>query len=378
MTLNNLLSASSLIWQPIVPNRRHSMPSRPQPSSTESLSALQTLISNVRTLDSGDEMIETTHSSDESQMIRELQQRVNGLTPTLNENDAQLAHALVTLLSHIHRLSIINPTAVQNRSAGSPAAPTWNTIDHFVPSDPIDTLTRKVSDLQVERLDNSDDADNTTTPILKVETALLWNKIDEELEMVLALCRARTEASLPPKHSDNLPPEYEYDTETFDELSHPPEYDPATRPSFDSVRSKSGMADSLTASASTSQAGGLSEKMRLDLDAITMAIDRLYMVAPQLHNQRVELKRPKIEQMERARLAKTKPRLERAQTAREPSERDVKELDKIIDLLAKSSERELVGQSVVIEGDMRARLEKAKQRDLEKVMRFSYVPTVSR
>ncbi len=93
-----------------------------------------------------------------------------------------------------------------------------------------------------------------------------------------------------------------------------------------------------------------------------MAIDRLYLVAPQLHNQRVELKSSKREQMEKA----------RTQGKGKQKENDVGELENIIKLINKASERSLTDQSVILDGGMKARLEKLRQRDDAKVALLIY------
>jgi ubiquitin-protein ligase E3 D len=107
--------------------------------------------------------------------------------------------------------------------------------------------------------------------------------------------------------------------------------------------------------------------MRFDLEAVTMAIDRLYMVAPQLHNQRVELKTSKVKEMEKARLAGQSSSSKSTVSEGKQRERDVKELEGILDLIGKASDRKMTDQLVVLEGGMKARLEKARQRDLAKV-----------
>jgi hypothetical protein len=73
MTLNNLLSGQAN-WIPIVPERRHSVPSTPQPTTLPQpdTSALQTLLSNVRNRDSEDEMIEIDPSLNNTELIDEL------------------------------------------------------------------------------------------------------------------------------------------------------------------------------------------------------------------------------------------------------------------------------------------------------------------
>jgi hypothetical protein len=102
----------------------------------------------------------------------------------------------------------------------------------------------------------------------------------------------------------------------------------------------------------------MDEKMRLDLDAVTTAIDRLYRVAPQLHNQRVELKSSKLRQLECARTPQ-------AASVSAGKQRE-RELEHIVDMIGRASERKLVDQTVIL-GDLDARIERARQRDFQKV-----------
>jgi hypothetical protein len=78
-----------------------------------------------------------------------------------------------------------------------------------------------------------------------------------------------------------------------------------------------------------------------DLDMITHAIERLYVVAPQLANQRVELRTEKVMQMEKAKEGKGK-----ARNLADPAD---PELDKMLDLLGRASAREIPDQSAVID-----------------------------
>ena len=48
-------------------------------------------------------------------------------------------------------------------------------------------------------------------------------------------------------------------------------------------------------------------------------------------------------------------------------ERDEVELEKMLALIGKASERKLVDQSVILDGGMQAKLEQARQQDREKV-----------
>ncbi|KAJ6595623.1 HECT-like ubiquitin-conjugating enzyme-binding-domain-containing protein [Mycena vulgaris] len=346
MTLNNLLSGPTR-WNPIVPDRRHSMPSSPATSAApqpeyQSSSALQTLVSNLRNRDSPDEMVEIKGTTDGA-LINELQNRVDQMSHTLEPSDAHLAVSIVSLLSHFNRLSVIYSAAAQ----GVPATTLEDLHSEplYPPGDLFNTLKRQLSDLQVERQSSQQESlPPNTPPVVAVEKALLWSKIDEELESVVAMCKERAE------RIEHLPPQYDADDY---ELETPPQYDSGSiRSGYDGSKSKHNALHSPTL--------GGNEKMRLDLEAVTMAIDRLYLVAPQLHNQRVELKSSKLAQMEKAR------RQGSSVSRGKQKENDTRDLENILELLGKASERTLKNQSVILDGGMKTRLERARQRDVAK------------
>lgn len=343
MTLNNLLSVPSK-WNPIVPDRRHSMPNTPHTASTSteaesSSSALQTLVSNLRTRDFGDEMVEMAASDNDSDLIHELNSRVDGLSSSLLAEDAKLAKSLVSLLSYLHRLSILFASSRGKGHHQQYSPPLQTSVSDNI----FDTLKRQLSDLQVER--RRDILPPGSPPVLAVETALLWSRIDEELESVLVLCKERTT-------TDHLPPQYDRADYEFDT---PPEYDyQANMSLYDSKETSSHAPQSPTLTTS------MNEKMRLDFEAVTMAIDRLYLVAPQLHNQRVELKSSKLAQMEKASREGGQTRGKGKQKQSEP---DIRELENIFELLGKATDRAMKDQSVILDGGMKSRLERARQRD---------------
>lgn len=222
-------------------------------------------------------------------------------------------------------------------------------------------LSQQVMVLQTKRLDLDREALNQiSSPVRKVEIALLWSKIDEELEAVLDICRRRDEVPRP-YSPEQLPPGYNdaYDAKS---MTLPPEYDQASLHSVE----KSPIQQYSTPS--SLRGGSIGEKMRMDLEAVTMAIDRLYLVAPQLHNQRVELKKGKVEELERARLAGAASSAAAGRmVGAKGKEKDPQELDRMLDLIGKASSRRMVDQSVVLDGDMKSRAEKARQRDVAKV-----------
>ncbi|KAJ7104491.1 HECT-like ubiquitin-conjugating enzyme-binding-domain-containing protein [Mycena belliarum] len=345
MTLNNLLSGPTR-WTPIVPDRRHSMPSTPTTSTDpqseqQSSSALHTLVTNLRNRDPPDEMVEIAGNTDGA-LLSELRNRIDQMSMTLEPSDAHLAESIVSLLSHFNRLSIIHSADPVFRQA---ALEDPNSEPFFPPGDLFNTLKRQLNDLQVERQSSQQEPlPLNTPPVVAVEKALLWSKIDEELETVVAMCKERAD------RIEHLPPQYDATDYQYDTL---PQYDSGSiRSDYDGSKSKH------IAQQSPTLVGN--EKMRLDLEAVAMAIDRLYLVAPQLHNQRVELKSSKLAQMEKAR------RQGSAVSRGKQRENDTRDLDNVLELIAKASERTLKDQTVILDGGMKTRLERARQRDVAK------------
>ncbi|ESK86387.1 hypothetical protein Moror_4980 [Moniliophthora roreri MCA 2997] len=360
MALNNLLSGPSS-WKTIVPERRHSMPPSPQSSAAplmefdSSSSALQTLLSNLRSKVQDGDMVQISSSQNDTELINELHARVEDISSILDSSDAELIRTLISLLSHLNRLSlIISASPISSPRRQMVHSHSFNAL-HPAPSDNLfDTLKRQLSDFQVERLTSQqeDFVPSGSKPVVAVEAALLWSRIDEELETVVGMCRERTE-QLPRFHADHMPPQY--DPAGYDEKL--PDYDDETRTSpVEKSRTQ-------TTCSPVIPAGQLSEKRRLDLEAVTMAIDRLYLVAPQLHNQRVELKTSKLEQMEKARLEGKQTLMPTARGKQKQQEGDIRELERMLELIGKASDRTLKDQSVILDGGMKTRLERAQQRD---------------
>ena len=341
-TLSDLLSPFSSQQHPVILGHVHSVFTQPSSShavastSSSPTAALRSLVANLRHsefFNSG--MIQVSSSDDDTALLRELFGYVEALTPSLYAQDAQLVHALVSLLADLNRLSVLGI------SLSSKDVPVWNHDESIPNTGNLDTLARQLSEFQSQHHDQAD-LEGSLPPVIAVEKALLWVRIDGNLETVLNLCHYREEDRL--QHSPSDPPQY-------DLLSHdgelPPNYDPD--PEF--------LGSDTKTVASFSYRMSIDEKMRLDLDEVTTAIDRLYRVAPQLHNQRVELKRSKLEELEIARAAQAAP------SSRKQKER---ELERIVDMIGRASERKLVQQTVIL-GDMDARIERLRQRDLQKV-----------
>lgn len=356
MALNNLLSVP-VRWKTIVPDRRHSMPNSPQSSSQaeeeSSSSALHTLVSNLRSRCT-EEMIQASPSESDADLIQELRTRVEEISSSLASSDVELVRVLISLLSHLHRLSVlVNPSSP---SQITPSSSSWNVAEPNDSTNLFDNLKRQLSDFQVERLTTRQDVvPRGSKPVLAVEAALLWEQIDQELDRVVSMCKERTD------YLSCDPPDYEYDTL--------PVYDHESRSSIDDYDQKS---RNQLSQSPVIPGGQMSEKRKLDLEAVTMAIDRLYLVAPQLHNQRVELKSTKVAQMEKAR-SQGSVTTSRSAGKQKERERDVKDLENMLELINKASGRSLTDQSVILNDGMKMRLERARQRDMAKVKPFLLV-----
>ena len=270
----------------------------------------------------------------------------------LSTSDARLSRALVSLLAHVNRLATIDPRLFES----SPQLHHADLGAGHSQAEIYDQLSRQVLDLQIQRLDQGCSLSSRQhTPQHRVEIELLWSKIDQELESVSHLCRNRNEFAPVPYSSapDQLPPEYSINGDD-EEYSLPPEYDYAHQSYAEEKKT-------LLATQHT-HSDGLNEKRRMDLEAVTMAIDRLYLVAPQLSNQRVELRKSKLDELERAKLAGPS----QSRKGKE-KQKDERELEKIIALVDKASSRRMTDQTVVMNSGMQDRIERAKQREKAKV-----------
>jgi hypothetical protein len=338
-TLSDILSPFSPQQHPFSLGQAQSVLTQPSssrtaPSSSSPTAALRSLVANLRHSESlNSEMIQVSPSDDDTSLLGELSTYVEALIPLSHSQDAQLVHALVSLLTDLNRLSTLGV------SSSSKDVPVLDRDVSIPNSGNLDSLARQLSEFQLQHHDRPE-LESSLPPVIAVEKALLWVRIDENLETVLNLCHHREEDR--PQHSPSDPPQY-------DLLSHdgelPPNYDPDPELFGSDTKSVASLPYRMS----------IDEKMRLDLDEVTTAIDRLYRVAPQLHNQRVELKRSKLEELEIARAAQAS-----------SGKQKERELEHIVDMIGRASERKLVQQTVIL-GDMDARIERLRQRDLQKV-----------
>ncbi|KAG2109926.1 HECT-like ubiquitin-conjugating enzyme-binding-domain-containing protein [Suillus discolor] len=343
MTLNNLLSVPRR-WQPIVPDRRHSMPASMHFERTpQSYSALETLVLNLRNHDGGE--IPRKVLDDHTALLEELRDRVDALAPSMNRQDAHFAQVIVSLLLDLDQLPAVSPPLDLALQASSSTSP--DLVVRY-PADLLSTLKKQLGDLQLEGRARANTL-SPQSPVQTVQTALLWSKIERKLEAVTALCKDRADSHRSPS-LDHLPPQYDHAGHDFET---PPEYDAE----YQSSSEKAGIQPPRSIPSPSIP----NEKLRMDFDAVMLAIERLYIVAPQLHNQRVELKSAKLAQMERARLEGPKVQPSLSKGKQKAHDRDMRDLDHMLELIRKASDRKLTDQSVVMDSTRMIRFRQARQ-----------------
>ncbi|KAI6124457.1 HECT-like ubiquitin-conjugating enzyme-binding-domain-containing protein [Pisolithus croceorrhizus] len=300
----------------------------------------------------------------------QLHDLVDAHVPSMHRHDAHLAQAIIGLLTDLHQLSTsfvstpelsLSLSSRQSTSRSLPQSPSIPAVEDD-PHAVLTTLQKQLSSLQSSNsVDTSTSAATpTTTAAHHLHAALLWARIDEQLATVVALCKTRgvDAPSVPSFDEDHMPPQYEYEYDVVNgEL--PPAYaaDLALAHGHGSLVDQKQIALSPTVSHPH-------QSSSLDLDLVTQAIDRLYAVALQLHDQRVELRQEKIAQMQKAQHTINKGKARDATSVREA------ELEKMLDLLGRASSREIPDQSVVIDRTRKARIK--KKLDL-KEQRYTYI-----
>ncbi|GAA6002356.1 hypothetical protein JCM10207_001079 [Rhodosporidiobolus poonsookiae] len=352
------------------------------------------------------------------------------LPPTEAELARSLASLLTCIerLSSISRLegALDAPAQPQTASSFSATAPAESSSANVY-----ETLEREASALQSRRDLRASEAERFVGAARAVERAereLLWGRVGDLSERVRLLSRQRAElvgqeqgapeeetrgepgqkaeregsvrsrsSSLyepslsdlpryshdhdPAQHNGHLPPAYytDYAPDAKEELGW--DVKPPQTPSVQSP----GSTDSHAFPSTASRATGLivpapagvrtrkissahSEKMQRDLDSVTEAIERLYVVSPQLANQRVEPDRRMQRERQLARLGNAIERLsqgrledqravpspivgeEEPESAAQRRKRESAALDRLLDQIDKAASRTLADQRVELNG----------------------------
>ncbi|KAI6040934.1 HECT-like ubiquitin-conjugating enzyme-binding-domain-containing protein [Pisolithus marmoratus] len=312
----------------------------------------------------------------EAALLMQLHDLVDAHAPSMHRHDAHLAQAIVGLLTDLHQLStsfVSTPELSLSLSSRQPTSRASSQSPSILALEdgPHAALTT---------LQNSSLLSNLTMaltfrhpqqlPLLQPHSTC--KRLCSAAISGVAPTEANVDASsVPSFDEDHLPPQYEYEYDVVDgEL--PPAYaadlalahahgSPVDQKQMSEYPPEKVSGESSALSPTTSHAQQLTS---LDLDLVTGAIDRLYAAAPQLTNQRVELRKEKVAQMQKAQHTDRKGKARDATSARDA------ELENMLDLLGRASAREIPDQSVVVDPTRKVRV---KKKPSLKEQRYTYI-----
>ncbi|CAG8506757.1 6904_t:CDS:2 [Cetraspora pellucida] len=279
---------------------------------------------NATKLSIGNEMLQTDSIQQYSPDVATLdiiRRQLNSSSSVILSDDYSLACTLAALLGYLYRILELCDPKNPNQSSTSELPNIIQTSEEILQSasseDIYSTLHKEVTNLQSRR------ASLNIYKNVTDERLATWNEIDRLMEIVASLCHERSNNDPPPEYSNNLTEE---DNEA---VVDPPKY-PLV-------------------------GGNLkikidNEKTKLDLDNVISAIDRVYNVAPQLNNQRVELNSRQKKRLTAAALSNVIQKLSRGRLEgqRVDSSSIVKyqTLNRLVDQINKAAERSFVDQRV--------------------------------
>lgn len=330
--------------------------------------------------------IELLKNQDSEVIMEELQSRIARIAITLSPTDSALATALGSLLTCIERLQRIS------EHDASPIS--TQPIHSERNSDVYATLLLQAKELQSDRSqwsrEGRDSVVGAAREVELAESECLWGRVDELSETVRVLCRTRADSYVVGEEGDTFNPFLDSNrirtgstTEGFqDRLSisdlprYSTDYPRGTLPSYFDAETGSGIhsreksvssleENALRSTRSRQSSGTVyNEKMQKDLESVSSAIERLYVVSPQLANQRVEPDRRKLRERQLANLGNAIERLsvgrldnQRAVASpipdEDPEERKQRmqrkedlELDRLIGQIDRAASRTLADQRV--------------------------------
>ncbi|CAG8599367.1 2557_t:CDS:2, partial [Acaulospora colombiana] len=211
---------------------------------------------NATILSANGEIQQVEPSSSDIATINTIRRQLDSNSPLVPNDDYSLACTLAALLGYLYRiLELCQPQSFQTDVINNGSSSFHIAILQDVTNsdDIYSTLHKEVTTLQ-----NRSASLNLNDNIAD-ERLATWNEIDHLMEIVASLCRDRFNIDPPPRYSCDFD---EKDRTSID----PPKY-----------------------SSLDLDIGSNNEKTQRDLENVISAIDRVYYVAPQLNNQRVEL-----------------------------------------------------------------------------------------
>ncbi|CAB4378884.1 hypothetical protein RIR_jg40283.t1 [Rhizophagus irregularis DAOM 181602=DAOM 197198] len=239
-------------------------------------------------------------SSPDVAALDRIQYHLDANIPFVPNDDYSLACTLAALLGYLYRILELNE--IQGNSNSNTSSGPSN-------SHSAEELIYKCASLSHQ----SKAAD---------ERLATWNEIDRLMEIVATLCRDRLNIDPPPRYSCHN------DDKNDSTLIEPPKY----------------------------CSGGINkmdcEKTKVDLDNVISAIERVYYVAPQLNNQRVELNPRQKKDITAAALSSAIKKLSRGRYEEQRAEPTLvmkyQTLNCLVNQIQKSATRSFVDQRVVL------------------------------
>ncbi|BGP31909.1 hypothetical protein JCM10296v2_003688 [Rhodotorula toruloides] len=353
-----------------------------------------------------------------SALIQELQTRVEAVAnDSLPPTEAELARTLASLLSCIERLSSItqsSDTYTRPTSSASPSRPpSMAFVDGSTPSAIYEALEQEAAALSESSREQQipHGVVGAAREVEQAERDLLWGRVFDLSERVKLLSRQRVEAlerdgeddwmrtpqdaSQDTKfrtdslYEDSLSdlPRYSHDLDSAQQNSHlpPAYYHDFVADDKKEILAVDGGDEAIDLRRSSSSAprtrqrkisGAHNEKMQRDFENVTSAIERLYLVSPQLANQRVEPDRRALRERQLAKLGNaierlSHGRLENQRAVPSPAmdedgqestpqsramsrqAREQRAFDRLLDQIDKAASRTLADQRVELSGKRR-------------------------
>ncbi|GES90542.1 hypothetical protein GLOIN_2v1463146 [Rhizophagus clarus] len=251
-------------------------------------------------------------SSPDVAALDRIQYHLDANIPFVPNDDYSLACTLAALLGYLYRILELNEAQKNSNSNTNSSPPNSHSTEEFI---------YKCASLSHQ----SQAAD---------ERLATWNEIDRLMEIVAALCRDRSNIDPPPSYSCH---NSDNDNST---LIEPPKYCSVKINKMDS------------------------EKTKVDLDNVISAIERVYYVAPQLNNQRVELNPRQKKDITAAALSSAIKKLSRGRYEEQRAEPTLvmkyQTLNCLVNQIQKSATRSFVDQRVELSPRQIRDLEVAK------------------
>lgn len=360
------------------------------------------------------------NSKDGSGALQEIRTRLDYLAPyfpstasNISTTNAQAAKNLSSMLGIIRRLQSLykaSPFLASSHKLATPL-PTPGVAETRFSFDSVEdgslvseasqeiysALHKQAKVLQSASLTRQDSQESTNVvrAVEEAEVELLWGRLDDLLDSTMEVFKLQQQPTRTPSTVRRVNHDYLFgttpamtsDASAFEGQHALPEYSSLEPPSYDSgniedenelfADEKGSLAnhrqqDTRTRTATRTPAFASDEKMQLDLDRMASAIERLYISAPQLANQRVDPVRRNDEsrqQLREMQLAKLGTAIERlckgrmedqrasllhnesnpfatARSRSKSKEQDLKKesLDKLLDEIDNASARTLIDQ----------------------------------